>query len=124
MTKLTTNYPTFYGKRQVYQMITHTLKFRYAQYMGNHMKIIFLPLTPPHYASTIDRDTWPHLLSTFKKTNALKASKLLGSTKLYTSSPKHYKPTNLLEPTITHHPTPKSQNGSSNAHVDTHHVYA
>ena len=25
--------------------ITHTLKFRYVQYMGNHMKNIFWPLT-------------------------------------------------------------------------------
>ena len=48
--------------------ITQTLKFRYAQYMGNHRKIIFGPLTHPNPKCTLchlnDKDTWPYLLST------------------------------------------------------------
>ena len=48
--------------------ITQTLKFRYAQYMGNHRKTIFWPLThqDPNYTlcHLNDKDTWPHLLST------------------------------------------------------------
>ena len=48
--------------------ITQTLKFRYAQYMGNHRKNIFWPLTHLNPNCTLchrnDRDTWPHLLST------------------------------------------------------------
>lgn len=49
--------------------ITQTLKFRFAQYMGNHRKHLFWPtklptpfctLCPPH---TQQRDTWPHLLA-------------------------------------------------------------
>src|ERR1700738_2077621 len=48
--------------------ITQTLKFRYAQYMGNHRKHIFWPLQFQNPNCTLcqrnDRDTWPHLLST------------------------------------------------------------
>ena len=48
--------------------ITQTLKFRYAQYMGNHRKNIFWPLKYQNPNCTLchtnDRDTWPHLLST------------------------------------------------------------
>ena len=48
--------------------ITQTLKFKYAQYMGNHRKNIFWPLTLQHPNCTLchknDIDTWPHLLST------------------------------------------------------------
>ena len=48
--------------------ITQTLKFRYAQYMGNHRKNIFRPLTHQNPNCTLchrnERDTWPHLLST------------------------------------------------------------
>ena len=47
--------------------ITPTLKFRYAQYMGNHRKNIFSPLKFQNPNCTLchknDRDTWPHLLS-------------------------------------------------------------
>ena len=47
--------------------ITQTLKFKYAQYMGNHRKNIFWPLTHQNPNCTLchknDRDTWPHLLS-------------------------------------------------------------
>jgi len=47
--------------------ITQTLKFRYAQYTGNHRKNIFWPLKFPNPNCTLcnknDRDTWPHLLS-------------------------------------------------------------
>jgi ribonuclease HI len=47
--------------------ITQTLKFRFAQYMGNHRKSIFWPLTHPNPNCTLcnrnERDTWPHLLS-------------------------------------------------------------
>ena len=47
--------------------ITQTLKFRYAQYMGNHRKNIFWPLKFQNPNCTLchknDRDTWPHLLS-------------------------------------------------------------
>ena len=50
--------------------ITQTLKFRYAQYMGNHRKNIFWPLKYQNPNCTLcrtnDRDTWPHLLSTCK----------------------------------------------------------
>ena len=45
-----------------------TLKFRYAQYMGNHVKNIFWPLIYQNPNCTLchknDIDTWPHLLST------------------------------------------------------------
>ena len=48
--------------------ITQTLKFRFAQYMGNHRKNIFWPLNYPNPNCTLchnnNRDTWPHLLST------------------------------------------------------------
>jgi hypothetical protein len=48
--------------------ITQTLKFRYAQHMGNHRKNIFGPLKYQNPNCTLcrtnDRDTWPHLLST------------------------------------------------------------
>jgi hypothetical protein len=48
--------------------ITQTLKFRYAQYMGNHRKNIFWPLKYQNPNCTLcrtnDRDTWPHLLYT------------------------------------------------------------
>jgi hypothetical protein len=48
--------------------ITQTLKFRYTQYMGNHRKNIFWPLTHQNPNCTLcrrnERDTWPHLLST------------------------------------------------------------
>ena len=48
--------------------ITQTLNFRYAQYMGNHRKIIFWPLKFPNPNCTLcrcqDRDTWPYVLST------------------------------------------------------------
>ena len=51
-----------------YTQITQTLKFRFAQYMGNHRKNIFWPLKYPNPNCTLchnqDRDTWPHLLST------------------------------------------------------------
>ena len=47
--------------------ITQTLKFRYAQYMGNHRKNIFWPLKFPNPNCTLchknDRVTWPHILS-------------------------------------------------------------
>ena len=47
--------------------ITQTLKFSYAQYMGNHRKNIFWPLKFQNPNCTLchknDRDTWPHLLS-------------------------------------------------------------
>jgi hypothetical protein len=47
--------------------ITQTLKSRYAQYMGNHIKNIFWPLKFQNPNCTLchkyDRDTWPHLLS-------------------------------------------------------------
>ena len=47
--------------------ITQTLKFWYAQYMGNHRKNIFRPLKFQNPNCTMchknDRDTWPHLLS-------------------------------------------------------------
>ena len=46
--------------------ITQTLKFRFAQYTGNHRKNIFWPLNYPNPNCTLcrsnDRDTWPHLL--------------------------------------------------------------
>ncbi len=46
--------------------ITQILKFRFAQYMGNHRKNIFWPLNYPNPNCTLcrsnDRDTWPHLL--------------------------------------------------------------
>ena len=49
---------------------TQTLKFRYAQYIGNHMKTIFWPLAHENPNCTLchlnDKDTWPHLLSTCK----------------------------------------------------------
>ena len=48
--------------------LTQTLKSRYAQYMGNHKKNIFWPLTQPNPNCTLchnnDQDTWPHPLST------------------------------------------------------------
>jgi hypothetical protein len=51
-----------------YAQITQALKFRYAQYMGNHLKNILWPLTHKNPNCTQchknDRDTWPHLLST------------------------------------------------------------
>ena len=47
--------------------ISQTLKFRYAQYMGNHRKHIFWPNTHQNPNCTLcqrhDKDTWPHLLS-------------------------------------------------------------
>ena len=50
--------------------ITQNLKFRYAQYMGNHRKNIFWPLKYQNPNCTLcrpnERDTWPHLLSTCK----------------------------------------------------------
>ena len=50
--------------------ITQTLKFRFAQYMGNHRKNIFWPLKFQNPNCTLchknDRDTWPHLLSMCK----------------------------------------------------------
>ena len=50
-----------------YAQITQTLKFQYAQYMGNHKKHIFWPLKFQNPNCTLchknDRDTWPHLLS-------------------------------------------------------------
>ena len=51
--------------------ITQTQKFRYSQYMGNHRKNIFWPLTHPNPncapCQRNDRDTWPHLLSTCER---------------------------------------------------------
>ena len=48
--------------------VTQTLKFGYAQYMGNHRKNIFWPLKYQNPNCTLcrtnDRATWPHLLST------------------------------------------------------------
>lgn len=48
--------------------ITHTLKFRYAQDMGNHQENLLWPTTHtnPNYTlcSQNTIDTWPHLLST------------------------------------------------------------
>jgi len=51
-----------------YAQINQTLKFRYAQYMGNHRKKnICWPHTHQSPNCTLchkkDRDTWPHLLS-------------------------------------------------------------
>ena len=50
--------------------VTQTLKFRYAQYMGHHKKNIFWPLKYQNPNCTLcrtdDRDTWPHLLSTYE----------------------------------------------------------
>ena len=47
--------------------ISQTLKFRYAQYTGNHRKNFFWPRTHQNPNCTLchknDRDTWPHLLS-------------------------------------------------------------
>ena len=56
------------NKHMTNAQITQTLKFRYAQYMGNHKKNIFWPLTHQNPNCTLcphnDRDTWPHILST------------------------------------------------------------
>ncbi len=55
------------NKKVTDAQITQTLKFRYAQYMGNHKKNIFWPLKFQNPNCTLchrqDRDTWPHLLS-------------------------------------------------------------
>ena len=49
------------------KLSNHSLKFQYAQYMGNHRKNIFWPLKFQNPNCTLchknDRDTWPHLLS-------------------------------------------------------------
>ena len=51
-----------------YTQIIQTIKFRFAQYMGNHRKNIFWPFQYQNPNCTLcqnnDRDTWPHLLST------------------------------------------------------------
>ena len=51
--------------------ITLILKFRYAQYMGNHMKNIFWPLTHHNPNCKLchlnDRDTWTHLFINMQK---------------------------------------------------------
>ena len=59
--------------------ISQTSKFRYAQYMGNHRKIIFWPLTHRNPNCTLchrnNNDTWPHLLS-LRKNSYLKGLRI------------------------------------------------
>ena len=69
---LSNEIPTTSGKNNKITdaQIAQTLKFRYAQYIGNHKKNIFWPLKFQNPNCTLchknDRDTWPHLLSTCK----------------------------------------------------------
>ena len=59
----------FYKASDIFDaQIRQNLNFQYAQYMGNHQKSIFWPLTYPKpnctFCSNHKINTWPHLLST------------------------------------------------------------
>jgi len=49
---------------------SQTLNFKYTQYMGDHRKHVFWPLTHQNLNCTLchknDGDTWPHLLSSWE----------------------------------------------------------